>query len=70
MAETLSRADQLRNDIENLYFSVRYYIGVLAELEQLARTNTEEFKRIEANVNVLKHNIRRLEKELENEENH
>jgi len=60
----MCRAEELQNDIENLEFSRRYYIGVLAELEQLGRTHTEQFKRTERNVNVLKHNIRRLEKEL------
>ena len=68
MTETLSRADELRNDLENMHFSCRYYIGVLAELEQLGKTHTEEFKSIEHNVNVLKKNIRRLEAELEAEE--
>lgn len=68
MTKTLSRADELRNDIENLHFTCRYYIGVLAELEQLGRTHTEDFKRTEANVNVLKTNIRKLKKELEKAE--
>ena len=61
---TLSRTEELRNDLENLYFTCRYYIGILAELEQLGRTNTPQFKQTEKNVNVLKHNIRKLEKEL------
>lgn len=60
----MCRAEELRNDLENLHFTCRYYIGVLAELEQLGKTHTEQFKRTERNVNVLKHNIRRLEKEL------
>ena len=68
MTELLSKADELRQDLENLYFSCRYYIGILAELEQLGRTHTEDFKRIERNVNTLKNNIKRLEKELEAEE--
>ena len=64
----MSRAEELRNDLENLHFTCRYYIGVLAELEQLGRTHTAQFKIVEKNVNVLKHNIRRIESELETEE--
>ncbi|MBE6645327.1 MAG: hypothetical protein E7612_08135 [Ruminococcaceae bacterium] len=68
MTQTLTRAEELRNDIENLHFTCRYYIGVLAELEQLGRTHTEDFKKTERNVNVLKTNIRKLKEELEAEE--
>ena len=62
------REIELRNDLSNLYFACRYYIGILAELEQLGRTHTQHFKDVEKNVNALKHNIRRLEAELEAEE--
>ena len=68
MINQLSRTDELRQDLENIHFACRYYIGVLAELEQLGKTHTEDFKRTERNVNVLKHNIKRLEQELEAEE--
>ena len=68
MTNTTSRANELRNDLDNLHFTCRYYIGVLAELEQLGRTHTAEYKQTEKNVNTLKHNIRRLEAELEAEE--
>ena len=68
MTETLSRADELRNDIDNLYFSRKYYIGVLAELEQLGRTHTRDFKLAEATLKAIKHNLKRLESELEAEE--
>lgn len=61
----MTRAEELRNDLENLHFACRYYIGVLAELEQLGRTHTAEFKVAEKNVDILKHNIKRLEKEVE-----
>lgn len=61
---TLSRTEELRNDLENLHFACRYYIGVLAELEQLGRTHTAQYKQTEKDVNVLKHNIRRISKEL------
>ena len=47
MATKIYRIEQLTNDIENLYFARRYYWGVLAELEQLGRTHTEDFKKIE-----------------------
>ena len=68
MTETLSRAEELRNDIDNLYFSRKYYIGVLAELEQLGRTHTRDFKLAEANLKAINHNLKRLEAELEAEE--
>ena len=68
MTYTMTRAKELRNDLDNLHFTCRYYIGILAELEQLGKTHTAEFKTAEANVNVLKKNIRRIEKELEAEE--
>ena len=68
MTYTMTRAEELRNDLDNLHFTYRYYIGILAELEQLGKTHTAEFKTAEANVNVLKKNIRRIEKELEAEE--
>ena len=64
----MSRAEDLRNDLENMLFTCRYYIGILAELEQLGRTHTKQFKQTEKNVNALKHNIRRLRAELEAEE--
>lgn len=60
---TITRTEELRNDIDNLYFTARYYVGVLAELEQLGRTNTPHFKQTEKNLNAIKANIRRLEKE-------
>ena len=68
MTYTMTRAEELRNDLENLHFTCRYYIGILAELEQLGKTHTAEFKTAEDNVNVLKKNIRRIENELEAEE--
>lgn len=64
----MTRLEELRNDLENLIFTCRYYIGVLAELEQLGRTHTPQFKQTEKNVNTLKHNIKRIEQEIEREE--
>ena len=40
-------------------------IGVLAELEQLGRTHTQEYKTAKANFDTLGKNIRRIEAELE-----
>ena len=68
MTYTMTRAEELRNDLDNLHFTCRYYIGILAELEQLGKTHTAEFKTAEANVKVLKKNIRRVEAELEKKE--
>lgn len=65
MTATLSRAEQLRNDLENMHFHARYLIGLLAELEQLGRTHTADFKTAEANVRILKNNIKRVKAELE-----
>lgn len=68
MTATLSRTEELRNDIDNLCFAIRFQYGVLAELEQLGRTHTAEYKRTERNVEVLKKNKAKLEAELETEE--
>lgn len=64
----MSRIEELQADLENLIFNCRYLIGVLAELEQLGRMHTEEFKRVEKNLNVLRNNIKRIEAEIEKEE--
>ena len=68
MTETLCRAEQLRNDLNNLHFTKRHLIEILAELESLGRTNSADFKRTEANLRVINNNIRRIESELEAEE--
>jgi len=68
MTKTLSRADELRADIENMDFTARRIIKELAELEQLGQTHTSEFKLLEENLRVLKSNIVRLEGELEKAE--
>lgn len=60
----MCRAEELQNDLENLDFSRRYYIGVLAELEQLGRTHTREYHNIERGIQAINHNIRRIQKEL------
>ena len=68
MTNTLSRAEELRADIENMDFTARRIIKELAELEQLGQTHTSEFKLLEENLRVLKSNIIRLEGELEKAE--
>ena len=65
MTATLSRAEQLRNDLENMQFSRKFLIGVLSELEQLGRTHTKDYVNVKRNYNVLGNNIRRLQAELE-----
>ena len=65
MTATLSRAEQLRNDLENMQFSRKYLIGVLAELEQLGRTHTREYANVKKNYDTLGNNIRRIQTELE-----
>ena len=65
MTATLSRAEQLRNDLENMQFSRKYLIGVLAELEQLGRTHTREYANVKQNYDILGNNIRRVQAELE-----
>ena len=68
MTTTLSRVEELRNDIENLEFQRRYYFGILAELEQLGKTGTADFKELERGVQIIGKNIKRLESELEDVE--
>lgn len=65
MTATLSRAEQLRNDLENMQFSRKYLIGVLAELEQLGRTHTREYANVKKNYDTIGNNIRRVQAELE-----
>ena len=65
MTATLSRAKALRNDIENMKLSRKYLIGVLAELEQLGRTHTASFKSAERTIQTINHNIKMLERELD-----
>ena len=68
MTATLNRTEELRNDIDNLCFAIRFQYGVLSELEELGRTHTAEYKRTERNIEVLKKNKAKLEAELEAEE--
>ena len=64
MMQTLTRAEALRIDLDNLHFARRYYIGILAELEQLGRTHTKQYRDIERGVRTLSANIKKLEYEL------
>lgn len=65
MTATLSRAEQLRNDLENMQFSRKYLLGVLSELEQLGRTHTNDYANVKQNYDTLGNNIRRVQAELE-----
>ena len=65
MTATLSRAEALRNDIENMQFSRKYLLGVLAELEQLGRTHTREYANVKQNYDTIGNNTRRVQAELE-----
>ena len=67
MTATLSRAEELINNLDNLIFTKKYLIGVLAELEDLGRTHTQQFKKTEQNLRVINHNIKRIEEEIDNE---
>ena len=64
MNTTLSREEELINDIDNITFSIKYFIGVLAELEQLGKTHTQKYKVCERNLEILRHNKKRLEEEV------
>ena len=68
MTTTLTRAEELRNDLDNLHFTKRYLIEVLAELENVGRTNSFEFQKTEINLRIIDKNIKRIEAELEAEE--
>lgn len=61
----MCRADELRNDIENLEFTRKYCFGNLAELEDLGLTHTMQYKSLKRNIDVINHNIKRLESELD-----
>ena len=50
----MTKTEELRNDLDNLHFTCKYLIGVLAELEQMGKTHTSKYKRVENNLNVLK----------------
>ena len=65
MTATLSRAEALRIDIENMQFSRKYLLGVLSELEQLGRTHTKDYANVKQNYDTLGNNIRKVQAELE-----
>lgn len=68
MTATLSRSEELRNDLDNLHFTKRYLIGALAELEDMGQMGSRQYKATEQNLRVVNNNIRRLEAELERAE--
>ena len=68
MTQTLTRAEELRNDLDNLHYNKKYLIEALAALELVSKTNTWEYQKAEINLNIINKNIRRIEAELEKEE--
>ena len=68
MTATMTRAEELRNDLGNLYFTQKYYIGMLAELEDLGQMGSPRYRSLEREVEILNHNIRRLNTELDKAE--
>ena len=68
MTQTLTRAEELRNDLDNLHYNKKYLIEALAALELVGKTNTWEYQKAEINLNIINKNIRRIEAELEKEE--
>ena len=65
MTHTLSRAEELRNDLDNLHYNKKYIIEALAALELVGKTNTWEYQKAEINLNIINKNIRRIEAEVE-----
>lgn len=65
MTQTLTRAEELHNDLDNLHFTKRCLIEALANLELVGKTHTWDYQRTEMNLNILNKNIKRIEAELE-----
>ena len=65
MTQTLTRAEELRNDLDNLHYNKKYLIEALATLELVGKTNTWEYQKAEINLNIINKNIRRIEAEVE-----
>ena len=65
MTQTLTRAEEMRNDLDTLHYNKRYLVQTLANLELVGKTNTWEYQRAELNLNIINKNIRRIEAELE-----
>ena len=68
MTASLTRAEELRNDLDNLHFTARFLIGNLAELEDMGQMGSKNYIKVQNNLNVVKSNIRRIEAELQTEE--
>ena len=64
----MTRAEELRDALDNLHFTRKYYFGVLAEMEQTGYGFGPTYKAVEKNIHTINHNITRLEAELEKEE--
>lgn len=65
MTQTLTRAEELRNDLDNIHYNKKYLIETLAALELVGKTNTWEYQKAEINLNIINKNIIRIEAELE-----
>ena len=68
MTASLTRAEELRNDLDNLHFTARFLIGNLAELEDMGQMGSKNYLKVQRNLNVVKSNIKRIEAELQSEE--
>ena len=64
----MTRVEELREALENLYFTRKYYFGILAEMEFNGQGFGPEYKRIGGTINIINNNILRLENELEKAE--
>ena len=64
----LTRAEELREALDNLYFTRKYYFGILAEMEFNGQGFGPEYKRIGGIINIINKNILRLENKLEKAE--
>ena len=61
----MSRAEELREAIDNLCFSRKYYFGVLTEMEQTGFGYGPKYKQVENTIQTITRNIYRLSEELE-----
>ena len=63
------RIKELYIAIENLSFTKKYLFGCLSELEALGRTNSQEARQIKKNIETVDHNIKMVNKKIEELEN-
>ena len=65
MTHTLTQAEAIQIDLDNLYFTRRYLKGCLDEMEYLGKTHTKGYKLTKHNLEVTNSNIRHLAAQLE-----